>query len=374
MNINKVLVTGASGFTGRQVVSELLKSGYKVRGLIRDKRAAKSLEEQGVEPMICDLSDTSNIDSVLEGIDAVIHIAAIFRQAGLPTSSYFKVNRDATEALLEAACKVGAQRFIHCSTVGVHGSIEQPPATENAPFSPGDVYQESKLEGELVAKRYFEQGKISGVIIRPAMIYGPGDTRTLKLFKMIARRQFFYVGPGDKFVHFIDVRDLARAFVLALKNTQITNETFIISGAHPLPLKSFAQRVAKLLNVPSPWLRLPVKPMQLAGSICEAICTPLKINPPLYRRRVDFFTKNRHFDSTKAKELLGFEPKQGLDEELRDIIRSYLKLGYISAAGPATLLSWFNFADWKLPWSKFENFSQLPIGLINTILAELVYL
>jgi PAS domain-containing protein len=163
------------------------------------------------------------------------------------------------------------------------------------------------------------------------MIYGPGDRRTLKLFKMISKGLFFYVGRGEAKVHFVDVRDLARAFRLALEREDVSNEVCIVAGKRSFALREFAETVASILNVRAPWVRLPVKPMQLLGSLCEALCTPLGIKPPLYRRRVDFYTKHREFDCSKACSLLGYVPSQEPVDELVDIINSYIELGEISA-------------------------------------------
>lgn len=136
-----------------------------------------------------------------------------------------------------------------------------------------------------------KSGKISGVIIRPAMIYGPGDLRTLKLFSMISKRRFFYVGTGDVLVHFIDVRDLARAFISALNYEKSSGEFFIIAGSEAMPLRSLVSIIASELGVKEPWVHVPVRPMQMFGTLCEGICTPLGISPPIFRRRVDFLLR-----------------------------------------------------------------------------------
>ena len=98
------------------------------------------------------LEDRASLDRAVRGIDVVYHIAAIYRQAGLPDARYRAINATAVRSVIEAAAAAGAKRVVHCSTVGVHGDIEHPPATEDAPLRPGDVYQETKVEGEAVAR------------------------------------------------------------------------------------------------------------------------------------------------------------------------------------------------------------------------------
>lgn len=323
------LVTGASGFVGSEIVRQLRAKGIPTRVLVRNGAQSAALSNLGAEPILGDLEDSDSLTRAVRNTCGIYHIAGLFRQAKFPDSKYFSVNAEGTRRLLDAAVKEGVPRFIHCSTVGVHGNVENPPADENAPFNTGDVYQESKLEGEKIARDYFSSGKIRGVVIRPAMVYGPGDVRTLKLFQMIAKRRFFFVGNGAAYVHFIDVRDLARAFQLAMDATSISNEVYIISGKEPLPLKVFVSLVAVNLDVPPPSLSLPVRPMQILGDVCEAICTKIGVEPPIFRRRVDFFTKSRHFTSAKAREQLGFMPEKELQEELLDIINSYRNLGLL---------------------------------------------
>jgi len=324
------LVSGASGFVGGHLVKLLSREGRRVRAMVRNPDKAVDLQQlPGVEIVVGDLRDPKSLQRAVSGVRRVYHIAALFRQAGFPDEVFYDVNREGTRRMLEAAIAAGVERFVHCSTVGVLGHIAEPPADENTPYNPGDVYQRSKMEGEKVALEYFREGRMRGVVIRPAMIYGPGDMRTLKLFRMVARRRFFYVGAGSAHVHFIDVRDLVRAFMAAMDRGHLNGEIYIIAGERALPLKEMVEMIAARLGVPPPRLHLPVKPMQWAGSLCEAVCTPLGIEPPLFRRRVDFFTKSRWFDASKARRDLDFRPSRTFEEELDDIIGWYREHGYL---------------------------------------------
>jgi len=297
--------------------------------MVRDPKKAETLKPLNVEVAIADLQDPESLQQAMTGVRGVYHIASIFRQAGLPESVFHDVNAEGTRRLLEAAIAAGVERVIHCSTVGVLGHVETPPANELTPYNPGDMYQRSKMEGEKIALDYFRSGRMSGVVIRPAMIYGPGDDRTLKIFKMVARRRFFYIGDGQAFVHWIDVRDLVKAFVLAMEKSNLNGEIYIIAGERAVPLQKMVETVAQYLNVPPPSLHLPVRPMQTLGSFCEAVFTPLRLQPPIFRRRVDFFTKSRYFDASKASQDLGFKPMRSFEEELADITQWYQANGYL---------------------------------------------
>jgi len=323
------LVTGAGGYVGTELVRQLVSGKARVRAMIRDPSQAAALEAMGAEVVIADLRDAATLAAAVRGVSYVYHIASLFRAAGPDESVFHDINAEGTRRLLDASIAAGVKRFVHCSTGGVLGHIKNPPADENTPYNPGDAYQRTKLEGEKIAMEYFRSGRIRGVVIRPAMIYGPGDTRNLKMFRMIARGRFFFVGDGSTKVHFVDVRDLARAFILAMEKAHLNAEVYLLPGATSVSQKKIAELIAREAGVKPPWLHLPVKPMQWLGSACEAICRPLGIEPPIFRRRVDFFTKHREFSGAKARRDLGYEPAQSLEMEIRELTRWYRDHGWL---------------------------------------------
>ena len=106
--------------------------------------------------------------------------------------------------------------------------------------------------------------------------------------------------------------------------------TYILAGGEVTTLEELIARIAHIAKVAPPRLHLPVWPFWTAGAICEAVCTPLRIEPPLYRRRVDFFTKSRAFDISRARTELGFDPQVGLDEGIRRTLAWYKQTGWLS--------------------------------------------
>jgi nucleoside-diphosphate-sugar epimerase len=298
--------------------------------MVRREKAMPKISAAGAQPVLADLTDRASVRKAVQGTDGVYHIAAAFRQTSVADSYFQDINVEGTRNILDACVELRIPRVVHCSTVGVISDSETIPADETTPYAPADIYQESKKQGESLALDYFRSGKLSGLVIRPAMIYGPGDTRTLKLFKWVRERKFFYVGPGSAHVHFIDVRDLARAFELAMERVDLNGKIYIIAGERAFKLREMVGEIARFFNVPPPRLHLPVKPMQWLGTACEAVCKPLAISPPIFRRRVDFFTKERYFDSSRARSDLGFEPTQSSKAEIREICRWYVDNGYIA--------------------------------------------
>jgi nucleoside-diphosphate-sugar epimerase len=318
-----VLVTGATGFTGGHLARTLAERGDTVRALVRDPSRAEELRGAGVELAAGDLRDRAAIRSACTGVDLVYHIAAIYRQAGLPDDEYRAVNATAVRHVIEAAAYGGVRRVVHCSTVGVHGDVEHPPAGEDAPLTPGDIYQQTKLEGERVARQAAADTGVEVVIARPTGIYGPGDRRLLKLFRGIARRRFVILGSGHIYYHLTYIDDLVEGFRLCGGVPQAAGQTYILAGSEVTTLNELVALIAEEARVRPPSLHVPVWPVWLAGAACELLCAPFGIEPPIYRRRVDFFTKSRAFDISKARRELGFAPKVGLREGVQRTLAWY---------------------------------------------------
>jgi nucleoside-diphosphate-sugar epimerase len=325
----RALVTGASGFTGGYMVQNLLDHGYDVRIFIQSTSPIDKLVQKGVEFAFGDLRNAEEVESAVEDIDIIFHIAALYRSTHVPDSAYWDVNARGTEHLMKAALKKGVKRVIHCSTVGVHGHIEHPPADETAPFHPGDVYQESKLEGEKIALFYHREKGLPVTVVRPSGIYGPGDYRMLKLYKMIQNRKFIMFGDGNPFYHLTFVTDVCEGFRLAGESDKAVGEAYIIAGDKYLTLNEFAETVARELKVPPPKLHLPVWPVYYSAFFVEKICVALHTPPPIFRRRVDFYTKSRAFDCSKAKRDFNFKPKVDYLEGIKRTISWYITTGLL---------------------------------------------
>ena len=327
----KVLVTGATGFTGGWLARHLAGVGDGVRALVRPVSLGRStgLRDAGVEVASGDLGDAASLVAACEGVEVVYHIAATYRTAGHSRAVYREVNVEGTRRLLDAAGTAGVRRVVHCSTAGVHGHIEHPPATEAAPLAPGDVYQETKLEGERVARARGEAGGIEVVVARPIGIYGPGDTRFRRLFRGVARRRFPMLGDGAVNYHLTYIEDLVRGFHLCGTVPVAAGQTYLLAGPRYTTLRELVTLIAAELRVTPPRLFLPVWPVWLAGALCELVCVPLRIEPPLYRRRVEFFTKSRAFDPSKARQELGFDPRVNLEEGLHRTAVWYREQGML---------------------------------------------
>ena len=327
--IDRVLVTGGTGFTGSHLVRDLVSDGHRVRVVSRDVENARAALPPEVEVVGGDIAERDTVRRAVEGMNLVFHLAAAFREPGIPDSRYHEVHVDGTRHLLEAARDFGVRRVVHVSTIGVHSHIRNPPADETWPHTPGDIYQETKSEAEKLAQAFSRETGLPLTVIRPAGIYGPGDLRLLKLFRAVAHQRFAMIGDGETLFHMVHVRDLVRAFRRAAARATALGEVFIIAGPEYTSLNELVRRIATVFNVRPPRWRIPAWPVFALAAVCEAICIPLRVDPPLYRRRVAFFTKDRAFRTDKARCLLGFTPEVSLDEGLKETGQWYLQQGLI---------------------------------------------
>ncbi len=155
-------------------------SGYQVRALVRASSKLDLLTGASVDCVEGDLTDRKSIERAVRGVERIFHIAAVYREAKLSDRLYYDVNLEGTRRLAEAALAEGGVPFFYCSTCGVHGEVGQPPVDETAPYNPGDIYQETKVEAEKLVFALHRERGLPVVVLRPVGIYGPGDRRFLR--------------------------------------------------------------------------------------------------------------------------------------------------------------------------------------------------
>lgn len=325
----RVALTGATGYTGGRLLAALLARGDQVSVLVRPLRERRALGP-AVRMVEGDLTgDPEPLARLVEGSDAVLHVAAVYRSARHAEAYYHDVNVGGTERLLEAAARAGVGRFVHTSTIGVHGHVARPPADEGAPFTPGDVYQRTKAEAEALALGFHRTRGLPVVVVRPAGIYGPGDRRHLKLFRAIARGYYAIVGSGRALYHPVYIDDLVAGYLLALQRREAVGEAFILGGPSYVSQSELAASIARATGGRVLPLRIPAGPLRLAGALCEALCVPLGIEPPLHRRRVDFWTKSRAFTIQKARRALGYAPQVDVEQGIGLTADWYRRAGWL---------------------------------------------
>jgi len=326
----KILVTGGTGFTGKALVKRLLEQGHQVVALdYREGLKTEELRAWGAEVVIGSVTDKDVVRRCVQGVEVVHHLAAAFRELDVPNSYYREVNVEGTRNVLEAAGAAGVRRFIYCSTCGVHGNVDNPPGDENAPINAADYYQQTKYDAEPVVLEHHRKG-LTSVILRPAAIYGPGDPeRFYMIFKRVAGGRFPMFGSGKTLYHPLYIDHLVDAFLLAQEEGKGDGEAYLIADEEYVEIEDLVRRTAKALGVQVRIPHYPLWPLIIAGHVCEKVCKPFHIKPPIFPRRVDWYRQNRAFDISKARRDLGYAPTISLDEGLKRTAAWYRAEGYL---------------------------------------------
>ena len=327
----KVLITGGTGFIGSRLALRYLEGGHQVHVLGQVNTAAEStnrdsLEAAGAVVVLGSITDSTLLEDVVSGAQLVFHLAAAQHEMNVPDERFDGVNVDGTRKVLEASSRAGVKRFVHGSTIGVYGPAEGV-VDEATPCRPDNIYGRTKLEGELVALGY--RDRLPVTVIRIPEVYGPGDRRLLKLFRAIERGHFFVVGHGENMHHPAYVDDVVDGLSLAAANPSAVGEILGLAGPKPVSTNEMVRDISLALERPRPRLRAPMAPFAAMAVILELTLRPLGVQPPLHRRRLDFFRKSFVISADKARRLIGFSPQVGFAEGARLTALWYQEMGFL---------------------------------------------
>jgi len=326
----KILVTGGTGFAGSRLVEFLLKKGHDITCLDNQEGLFfEELAQKGARMVPGSVTDREAVKEAINGAEAVFHLAAAFRVINVPKKVYWDTNVEGTRIICEEALRQKVEKLVYCSTQGVHGNIQDPPGDEDSPVAPADYYQFSKYEGEKVVTEFADKG-LKSVIIRPTAIYGPGDPeRFLFLFRLAKKKRFVMFGDGRAYYHPVYIDNLVDGFYAALMSSREKAEPYIIADEEFFTIKELVKKVGQSMDKDVRFLHLPFLPLYMLAAIVEAVCVPLRIKPPLFRRRVDWFRQNRAFVIDRAKKEIGYIPRTGIDEGLKKTAEWYKQESYI---------------------------------------------
>jgi nucleoside-diphosphate-sugar epimerase len=327
-----VLVTGATGFLGVALVRCLLSRGVPVRVLARSPIAAKELADRGAEIVVGDITDEPAVRTALKGVDTVFHLAGKLLIPGIPASEYHRTHVEGTK-LLMACCQdqTNLTRFVHCSTTGVLGVTGNRPADERGPLHPTNVYEATKAEAELAVRDAWQDG-FPAVIVRPGLVYGPGDLHLLGFFRAIFRRQFRPIGHRPVWLHPIFIDDMTEALVRCGQDRAAIGECFHIAGPEPVSLAELAAVIARAGGTSLPRGTIPFPAARALAVIGDRLPPKLKRSAPLTRSRLDFLTHSRVYDVAKARRLLDFTAATDLPTGVARSVAWYRQHGHLPAA------------------------------------------
>ena len=329
----KLLLTGGSGFIGSRLAltARAQRLDVVVTGQVNNDAERSRVAEMtraGVTLETGALQDADFARRIVAGCDLVIHLAAAQHEANVPDSYFEEVNIGGTRSLLHASRAAEVRRFVYGSTIGVYGSAAEGLLDEDSPTRPDNIYGRTKLAAEKVVRE--EAGGLETCIVRISETYGPGDFRLLKLFRAIDKGAFMMIGDGQNRRQAMHVNDLIEGLLVASRHSAAIGQTFVMPGHEAMTTREMVATIAGALGRPVPRLRLPLWPFIAAAVVFEGTFKPLGIQPPLHRRRLDFFRKSFVFSTKKAESLLGFVPRMTFAEGARETAAWYRKQGMLS--------------------------------------------
>lgn len=308
-NTKKIFVTGATGFIGRHLVDKLIEKGYKVTILIRNKRFEMYFKKKGVSVVTADITKLGKIKDIIGDHTTIVHLAGIRSNWG-SKESFDKVNNKAIVNLFIAKSKI--RHVIVTSSVYAMGELDFLPANETSPLRAKDAYGISKVLAEETTKKYSQLTQIGYTIIRPAIVYGPGDNdlgMVNKLLNLIANKKFFIIGNGENYLHLIFLDDLINGYIKAIEKGG-NNETYILAGSKPIRLINLVRVIKKNLNLNSKEIYLPKVLVLFLGLLTEIIWPIFSKNePPISKIKINTISADWYYDISKAKKELEFNPK-----------------------------------------------------------------
>lgn len=283
-----VLVTGASGLVGTHTCRELARRGWQVRALVRNRRKAlRRLAIAGVEMVTGDVRDRNALGEVLDGVDAVVHLAAIaIERRG---ESYETVNRDATTVLLDAMHKAGVERLVHMSQNG---------ASSASPYR----FLRSKGAAE---DRVRESG-LAWTIFRPSVIFGPEDEFVNVLARLVRLTPIIYPLPGGGKARFqpVAVGDVAHAIGAALDGSHTERESYALGGPEALTLRQMVRRILAAMNTKRLLVGVPVPLIRPVVALAQRVLP----NPPVTTSLLDLLSVDNTINDARAWPELGITP------------------------------------------------------------------
>jgi nucleoside-diphosphate-sugar epimerase len=321
-----ILVTGAAGFLGSHVTTLLVTRGVPPRAFIRPDEDGRALARAGADVRTGDIGDQSAVAAALTGAESVVHCAARTGPWG-PAPEYERTNVRDLESLVRAAMAAGVRRFVHVSSITVHGNNVRGEADENSPLrAEPNPYSRTKVAGERVLQRMIRDEGAPVTIVRPGWIYGPRDTSSFaRIAGMVGQRRMVMVGSGQNHLPLIHVRDVAEGLVLACAAGQAAGRTYLLVNDQPVTQRQFLAAIAAELDVPVPTRRIPYGAAMMLGGTAEHLAhLARRRQPPLVMRYgLQLLGGDNRFSITRARRELGFVPRIGLAEGIRDSIRWY---------------------------------------------------
>ena len=325
--MDKVLITGASGFIGGHLAEEMARRGCRVSCLVRRASRVSELERLPVRLVAGDYMNPASLEEAVRGQDAVFHLAAVLN--GRDWEAFYRANTLSTRNLVEACLKAapGLKSFVFVSSISAVGpSSSGKRLDENAPCRPISSYGRSKLGAEQAVKS--NGNRLPWVIIRPPNVLGPRQSELLQAINLVRRGIMPVVGTGLPQTSVCDVEDLVRALILAAEKREALGQTYLVTDGEDYAWRDITLALAEELGVRRMWLRVPYGFQYTLAWLAEGT-SRLTNRPPLLSREM---LRSGHrfewlYDGGKIRRELGFSARFTMRDSVRRAVAWYRQLG-----------------------------------------------
>lgn len=318
-----VLITGASGFLGRAVASELVAAGHEVRALQRTPSGVP-----GVTDVLGSVADAPHVTDAIDGAEGVVHLAAKVSLTGDP-EEFHAVNVGGTRTLLDAAEAAGVSRFVQVSSPSVAHSGSALAGVGAEAASPGDargMYARTKAESELLALSR-DSATLRVVAVRPHLVWGPGDTQLIERIVDRARQgRLPLLSGGTALIDTTYVENAASGIVAALHRSDAAHgNAYVITNGEPRPVADLLTDICLAAGVSPPRISIPAGVGRAVGDVIERLWAirPGADEPPMTRFLAEQLSTAHWFDQRDTRRDLDWRPTVSLDEGLRRLAEHY---------------------------------------------------
>lgn len=327
--MSKILVTGATGAVGPCVVTALQAAGYSVRILAHRTLAPAT---PGIEVVQGDITDPPSLALATQGVDAVVHIAALLHIVN-PNAAlhrrYEAINVEGTANIVTAALAANVRRLIFFSSIAVYGPTQGHVLDETSPPAPDTIYGSTKLLAEqivLAARR--EDGTSLGTVLRLGAVYGARiKGNYLRLVRALAHNRFLPVGKGENHRTLVYDKDAARAVLLAVQHPVAAGRVYNVTDGEVHTIHEINLAICAALGRRPPRLYLPATPLRTAVGLIEDAARLLRRQSPIGRTTIDKYTQDVKVDAHRIQIELGFQPAYNLSSGWTDAIQEMRQQG-----------------------------------------------
>lgn len=321
-----VAVTGATGFLGRHIVSQLENNNFRVLAFGRDESKGKKLESEKTKFIHVDITKKNDLEQNLKDVDTIIHSAAKSTAWG-DYLSFYLPNVIGTRNVLEAAIKNGVKRFIHISSTSVYFDFkDKHNIKENDPYAKkfSNNYALTKQEAELEVLKYSD--KIEIVILRPRGIIGEGDSAILpRIMKIANKGKFPLISAGRAIADITYVENVVDAILLAINSKKAAGEIFNISNDQPVTVHYLLERVFIAADINVKYIKISAFSIILLSRLLEGICKAFRLKePPITSYTIGLLSYSQTLNINKAKDILGYKPKISIEDGIDRSVKDYI--------------------------------------------------